>query len=85
LEKHLDTLAHLLEPGIGGRRLEAAARRSPAAGGEVVRWGSASVPLDNGGEVGELPEGVLELRSRSAGAGKGRKRKSHGEPPRRRQ
>jgi hypothetical protein len=64
--KHPGPYAHLRELGIGGRRLGAAARRRPAAGGEVARWGSVPVPLDDGGEVGELPGGVLELRPGSA-------------------
>jgi hypothetical protein len=46
----------------------------------VVRWGSVPVPLDDGGEVGELPGGVLELRPGSAGAREGRKVESHSGP-----
>jgi hypothetical protein len=36
------------------------------------------VPLDDGGEVGELPGGVLELRPGSVGASGGRKVEPHG-------
>jgi hypothetical protein len=46
----------------------------------VARWGSVLVPLDDGGEVGELPGGVLELRPGSTGARGGRKVESHGRP-----
>jgi hypothetical protein len=75
--EYLGLYAHLRELGIGGRWLGAAARRRPAAGGEVVRWGSVPVLLDDGGEVGELPGGVLELRPGSAGTREGRKVESH--------
>jgi hypothetical protein len=44
----------------------------------VVRWGSVLVLLDDGGEVGELPGDVLELRSGSVGASGGRKVEPHG-------
>jgi hypothetical protein len=46
----------------------------------VARWGNVLVLLDDGGEVGELPGGVLELRPGSAGARVDRKVESHGEP-----
>jgi hypothetical protein len=44
----------------------------------VVRWGSVLVLLDDGGEVGELPGDVLELRPGSVGARGGRKVEPHG-------
>jgi hypothetical protein len=46
----------------------------------VARWGSVLVPLDDGGEVGELPGDVSELRPGSVGARGDRKVESHGEP-----
>jgi hypothetical protein len=44
----------------------------------VVRWGSVLVLLDDGGEVGELPGDVLELRPGSVGVKEGRKVEPHG-------
>jgi hypothetical protein len=82
--KQLGFLAHLCELGIEGRWLGAVARRRPAAGGEVERWGSTSVPLEDGGAVGELSGNVVELRPGSTGVRRGRKRELHGGQTRRR-
>jgi hypothetical protein len=53
----------------------------------AARWSggsSTSVPLEDGGAVGELSGNVVELRPGSTGVRRGRKRELHGGQTRRR-